>query len=86
MTALPLLPEVRYCLLAANWKANTAESLGDGLVQVSSAMAHSLGGHPLETLQVHRPLLQGLHHMNLPTHDRVYNVLSEWLFNETLPA
>lgn len=81
VTPLPLLPEVRYCLLAANWKTNGAETLGDGLVKVSSAMAHSLGGHPLETPQVHRPLLQGLHHMHLPTHGQVYNVLSEWLFN-----
>lgn len=82
VTTLPLMPSVRYCLLAANWKPATGESLGDGLVQVSSAMAHSLGGHPLETPQVCRPLLQGLHHMQLPQHALIYNVLNEWLFDE----
>lgn len=78
---LPLLPEVRYCLLATNWKPGLAESLGDGLVQVSSAQAFHLGGHELEIPQVQRPLLQGLHHMELPRHPQVYNVLTKWLFD-----
>ncbi len=82
VTALPLLPSVRYCLLATNWKSPAGETLGDGLVQVSSAMARELGGHPLGSPQVCRPLLQGLHHMQLPRHDAVFNVLNEWLFGD----
>lgn len=82
VTALPLLPSVRYCLLAANWKSPAGETLGDGLVQVSSAMARELGGHPLGTPSVCRPLLHGIHHMALPRNDAVFNVLNEWLFND----
>lgn len=82
VTPLPLLPSVRYCLLASNWKSPAGESLGDGLVQVSSAMARELGGDPMGQIKVCRPLLQGLHHMELPRHDAVFNVLNEWLFND----
>jgi pimeloyl-ACP methyl ester carboxylesterase len=82
ITSLPLLPSVRYCLLASNWKTATGETLGDGLVQVSSAMAQHLGGHPLETPQVTRTLLQGLHHMELPRHEAIFHELNGWLFSD----
>lgn len=86
ITPVPLMPEVRYCFLASNWKSPTGESLGDGLVQVSSAMARELGGHPLGTPSICRPLLQGVNHMELPRHQWVYNALDEWLFSESVKA
>lgn len=81
---LPLMPSVRYCLLASNWKSPTGESLGDGLVQVSSAMGHELGGDATGKPQVYRHLLQGLHHMELPHHEWVHSELHTWLFGGPL--
>lgn len=81
ITPVHILPDVRYCLVASNWKKSTAETIGDGLVQVSSGMANAgvLGDEGKNN--VHRTLLQGLNHMELPRHESVYQILDEWLFN-----
>lgn len=84
VTLVPLLPSVRYLLLASNWKSQTGESLGDGLVPVSSALARELGGTPTGSPRVSRPLLQGFNHMELPRRNEVYDLLDAWLFRDAV--
>ena len=77
---MPFIKKVRYMLLASNWKSPTGESIGDGLVPISSAhakhMNQTMGG-----IDIYRPLLQGLNHMDLIQHDEVFEELDSWLFH-----
>ncbi|CBL43759.1 conserved hypothetical protein [gamma proteobacterium HdN1] len=89
LTVVPLLPHVRYCLLASNWKIGMAETVGDGLVQVSSARGFSLQDQALgddhtatdQATLVHTPPVHTPH----PDHDiDVYRPLLQGIHHMAL--
>lgn len=81
---LPL--HVRTYLVAATlaeayFDAKPTSLLGDGLVNIESALGEQEGEHTLSVPESHKAIFYGVSHMNLLYNERVHKQVVEWLLN-----